>query len=329
MRRVAILSSGGDSPGMNSTIYSFSSLINKKGYEVFYIEDGYQGFIEGRYKEINLDQLKKEVYSPGTFIGSSRSSEFRASGEAREKGVRYLKEKNIEALVILGGNGSYEGGKLISQLGMPVILLPATIDNDVTSTHYTIGFFSSLEEIFQAIKKIWYTAESHSQLTFVEVMGRDCSDLAVLASTASPLVDYVITSKNVPNFQELKQKIKFLREEKGRKGIVIVIAEKILGKEVLPSMEELTKNLEKELSFTIRGCVLGHVQRGAIPTSWELFVSSQFGKEAFISFDKKEFDIAIGFDGFNFYRTPISELSSNSKGDRMTLIEEKNSLSFS
>ncbi|ADX98233.1 ATP-dependent 6-phosphofructokinase [Mycoplasma suis] len=325
MRKVAILTSGGDAPGMNSSLYSFSKLATQKGYEVLYVKNGYQGFINGEFTSIDLNQLKKEVYSPGTVIGSSRSPEFKSSPEARAKGVQQLKDKGVEALVVLGGNGSYEGAELISKLGLPVILLPATIDNDVTSSEYTIGFFSALEEISQSIRKIWYTAESHSQLTFVEVMGRDCSDLAVLASSASPLVDYVITSKNVPSFEELKSRISSLKSS-GRKGIVILVVEKILGKSVLPSMGELTSKLESELGFTVRGCVLGHTQRGAIPTSWELFVSSQFGRKAFEAFDSKEFDIAIGFNGSSFYKTSIDKLDSSSKGDRLSLIEEKNSL---
>ncbi|RAO95060.1 6-phosphofructokinase [Mycoplasma wenyonii] len=323
MKKVALLTSGGDSPGMNSALYSFSELAISKGFEVLYIADGYQGFIENRFTELKLNCLRGKTYNAGTAIGSSRSSEFRSSPELREKGVKALKEKGVEALVVLGGNGSYEGAKLISQLGLPVILLPATIDNDVSSTKYTIGFFSALEEIGQAIKKIWYTANSHSQLTIVEVMGRDCSDLGVLASYSSPLVELVITQQNVPSYEQLREKIRQIREKRGNKGMVIVVVEKTLGVTQLPSMSELTKKLESDLKFTVRGCSLGHTQRGATPTTWEMFVASSFGREAFISFEKKEFDVAIGFDGDNFYRTKIADVVDKSKGDRIALIETK------
>ncbi|AFN65040.1 6-phosphofructokinase [Mycoplasma wenyonii str. Massachusetts] len=323
MRKVAVLTSGGDSPGMNSALYSFSELALSKGYEVVYIENGYQGLIEKRYIPYKLNCLRGRTYNAGTVIGSSRSSQFRASPELRAEGVKALKDQGVEALVVLGGNGSYEGSKLISQLGLPVILLPATIDNDVSSTKYTIGFFSALEEIGQAIKKIWYTANSHSQLTIVEVMGRDCSDLGVFASYSSPLVELVITQQNVPSYEELREKVRKIREFRGNKGLVIVVVEKVLGVSQLPSMSELTKKLEEDLGFTVRGCSLGHTQRGATPTTWEMFVASSFGREAFNSFEAREFDVAIGFDGDNFYRTKLSEVVDKSKGDRISLIESK------
>lgn len=323
MRKVALLTSGGDSPGMNSALYSFSELATSKGIEVLYIADGYQGLIENRFSKLGLNCLRGKTYNAGTAIGSSRSLEFKSSPELREKGVKALKDQGVEALVVLGGNGSYEGAKLISQLGLPVILLPATIDNDVSSTKYTIGFFSALEEIGQAIKKIWYTANSHSQLTIVEVMGRDCSDLGVLASYSSPLVELVITQKNVPSYEQLRERIREIREQGDKKGMVIVVVEKTLGVTQLPSMSELTKKLELDLKFTVRGCTLGHTQRGATPTTWEMFVASSFGREAFISFEKKELDVAIGFDGDNFYRTKLSEVIDKSKGDRIALIETK------
>nr|WP_237710362.1 6-phosphofructokinase [Candidatus Mycoplasma haematolamae] len=312
---------------MNSAIYSFSSLAQKKGYEVVFIEDGYQGLIEKRYRKVNASCLKKAVYAPGTHIGSSRSLDFKNDQELREEGVKALKDQGVEALVVLGGNGSYQGGELISKLGLPVILLPATIDNDVNSTVYTIGFFSALEEIGQVIQKIWYTANSHSQLTFVEVMGRDCSDLGVFASISSPFVEMVITQEKVPTVQELESKIRELKTQ-GRKGMVIVVVEKVLGSQTLPPLPELTKTLESNLGITVRGCVLGHTQRGAIPTTFERFVAEGFGRTAFECFESRELDLAIGFDGQKFYKTPLSSLSHSSKGSKLDLIEYKNSLAF-
>ncbi|KMZ96279.1 hypothetical protein PVNG_02417 [Plasmodium vivax North Korean] len=140
---------------MNSAIYTFSKLASQKHYKIVYIQNGYEGLIDEKYIEIDLEQLRKDVYLPGTVIGSSRSKRFQLSSEDREKGVKALKENlGVRALVILGGNGSYQGGELISKLGLPVILLPATIDNDVYSTKYTIGFHSALEEIGSALYKI-------------------------------------------------------------------------------------------------------------------------------------------------------------------------------
>ncbi|CCE66910.1 ATP-dependent 6-phosphofructokinase [Candidatus Mycoplasma haematominutum] len=326
MRKVAILTSGGDAPGMTSAIYSFSILANKSKVEVVYIEDGYQGLIEGRTIELELSDLRRRVYDAGTIIGSSRSREFKESEAARKKCVSFLKKRGVEALVVLGGNGSYEGALFISKLGIPVILLPATIDNDVSSTEYTIGFHSALEEIGLAIKKVWDSAQSHSQLTFIEVMGRDCSDLAVLSAYASPLVELVITQEKIPTVSELKKRFQTLRKE-GRKGMVVVIAEKILGQKKLPEMSQLTVELEKHLGCAVRGCVLGHTQRGATPTSWELYISARFGSEAFKCFEEKEYDLALGFNGVDFYKTPISKLKKRAKGARLELIEHKNSLS--
>lgn len=267
LRKLAVLTSGGDSPAMNAAVYGFLLHANNHGAEVYGVIDGYKGLVGGNYQLLNARDFKKNVYQAGTAIGSSRCLEFKDPC-VRQKVVDSFHINGFDALFVIGGDGSYMGASLISQLGCKVVSAPGTIDNDVASSHYTIGYFSALEEIFQSVKKIKATSESHSQVTFVEVMGRHCHDLTLAAALAG-VVDYVITNSSIKTPEELKVIIEDMISE-GKKGIVILVTEKVYGEENgfgLPSLKELCIFLEKAVGRQVRSNVLGYVQRGAVPVS--------------------------------------------------------------
>lgn len=267
-KKFAVLTSGGDAPSMNAAIYSFASAAIADGNEVYAVLNGYKGLMSSDFKKIDLSYFEKTICNSGTAIGSSRCLEF-VKDSVRMDAVKNLRDFGFDGLLVIGGDGSYMGANFIDKLGFPVVALPGTIDNDVSSTHYTIGYFSALEEVFQSIKKIKFTSDSHSQVTFVEVMGRDCCDLSVSAALASG-ADYVITNKNVKTEDEIYEVLNFMISEKKKKGIVIVVTEKIFGEKFgfgLPSLSDFCVSLEKRLFRQVRFNVLGYTQRGADPSS--------------------------------------------------------------
>lgn len=324
-KKLAVLTSGGDSPAMNAAVYSFAVSASFKGYDVFSVIDGYQGLISGNYKKIDLRDYKKNIFLSGTAIGSSRCLEFK-NPDVRKASADKLRNEGFSGLFVIGGDGSYMGASFLDGLGFPVIAAPGTIDNDVASSRYTIGFFSALEEIFQGIKKVKSTSESHSQITFLEVMGRDCQDLSVCASLAGG-VDYVVTNQSLKTEEDLYVVIKEMIDS-GKKGIVILVSERIYGEKFgfgLPSLSELCVSLEKRLGRQVRSNVLGYIQRGANPNSWDLYISHRFGMKAFDLVEEGKFGVAIGFDGFDFYTTKLSEAVNMKKESNKKILDFVNS----
>lgn len=310
---------------MNAAVYGFLSSAVNGGAEVYGVIDGYRGFVNGDYRLLNARDFKKNIYQAGTAIGSSRCLEFK-DPSVRQKAVDSFHINGFDALFVIGGDGSYMGASLISQLGCKVITAPGTIDNDVASSHYTIGYFSALEEIFQGIKKIKATSESHSQITFVEVMGRHCHDLTVAASL-SGAVDYVITNSSIKTPEELELIVRDMISQ-GKRGIVILVTEKVYGQEYdfgLPSLADLCRKLEKSVGRQVRFNVLGYVQRGAVPVSWDLYMAQRFGMRAFELMQHGKFGCAIGFNGYDFYETPLVEAVNMSKISQTPLIDFVNS----
>lgn len=321
IKKLAVLTSGGDSPSMNASVYSFVAAAYHKGVEVYGVIDGYRGLVEGNYKLLNPHEFKRHVFNAGTAIGSSRCLEFKDPA-VRQSAFDKFKAQGFDGLFVIGGDGSYMGAHLLSGIGCNVLSAPGTIDNDVSSTRYTIGYFSALEEIFQSVKQIKATSESHSQVTFVEVMGRHCHDLTVAASIAG-VVDYVVTNSSIKTPRELALIIKDMIDA-GKKGIVILVTEKVFGPECgfnLPSLKELCVDLEKKLGRQVRFNVLGYIQRGAAPTSWDLYVAHRFGIRAFDLAYSGKWGCAIGFDGFDFYETKLEDAVNMKKTQTTELID--------
>ncbi|OAL10352.1 6-phosphofructokinase [Candidatus Mycoplasma haematobovis] len=326
-KKLAVLTSGGDSPSMNAAIFGFTVAANLEGYKVYAVIDGYKGLINSNFQEIKIADFREKIYLPGTAIGSSRCLEFRDDPSTREKSVENLKREGFKALFVIGGDGSYKGANLIQKLGFPVVVAPGTIDNDVASSHYTIGFFSALQEIVDAVKKIRATSESHSQVTFVEAMGRDCFDLTVAAGLAM-MADYVITNKNPKVASELIEIVQDMIS-RGKKGIVILVTERVYGEKFgygLPSLPELCAEIEKAVGRQVRSSVLGYIQRGAEPTSWDLYVAQRFGQRAFEHVKSENMGVSIGFNGYDFYSTPISDAVTLSKNSSIDVVEFVNSI---
>lgn len=275
MKRIAIITSGGDSPGMNAAIRSVVRTAIFHNIECFGFYRGYQGIIENEYKKLEIRSVSKILGMGGTLLKSARSLDFH-NADVRAKAFENLKDLSIDALIVIGGNGSLTGASIFSdQFDFPVIGIPASIDNDVYGSDNSIGFHTSLETIIDSIDKIRDTARSHNRLFFVEVMGRDSGNLALHSSVASGACYVIIPEKDFT--------IKGLanRLEEGNKlnktSSIVIVAE---GNKYGPSYKiaEDLSNIYSE--YETKVTILGHLQRGGSPSCSDRILASKLGKAA-------------------------------------------------
>jgi 6-phosphofructokinase 1 len=271
MKRIGVLTSGGDSPGMNAAI---RAVVRKGIYhdlEVYGIYNGYAGLISGNIKKLELGSVGDIIHRGGTMLHSARCLEFKTP-EGQQKGIEQLKKFGIEGLVVIGGDGSFQGAKKLSEQGYPTIGVPGTIDNDIPGTDFTIGFDTALNTIIDAIDKIRDTATSHERTYIIEVMGRDAGDLALWAGLADGAESILIPEED-HKMEQIVQKLK-RGHERGKKHSIIIVAEGC-GRG-----GDVADEIEKRTGFETRVTVLGHIQRGGSPTAFDRVLASRLGAEA-------------------------------------------------
>ncbi|WDI78400.1 6-phosphofructokinase [Candidatus Purcelliella pentastirinorum] len=268
INKIAILTSGGDSPGMNAAIRSIVYAAFKAKCDIFGVYDGFLGLYENRMINLNLDHVSDIISKGGTILGSTRYSGF-FNKSIREKAINNMKDVGINALIVIGGDGSYAGAMSISKMGFPCVCLPGTIDNDVAGTDYTIGYFTALETIVEAIDKLRDTSISHQRIFIVEVMGRYCGDLTLAASVAGGC-EFVILPEVDYFPEELVNRIK-LSIINGRKHAIVLITEHVCN------INKLAVFLGNEIKCETRTTVLGHIQRGGSPVAYDRILASRMG----------------------------------------------------
>ncbi|MFV0574626.1 MAG: 6-phosphofructokinase [Vibrio sp.] len=271
IKKIGVLTSGGDAPGMNAAIRGVVRTALTKGIEVCGIYDGYLGLYEGRIETLDRSSVSDVINRGGTFLGSARFPEFKEVA-VREKAIENLKAHGIEALVVIGGDGSYMGAKKLTEMGYPCIGLPGTIDNDIAGTDYTIGYFTALNTVIDAIDRLRDTSSSHQRISIVEIMGRHCGDLTLMSAIAGGC-EYIITPERGLNKEELIESIK-AGIEKGKKHAIIALSE------LMMDANALAKDIEKETGRETRATVLGHIQRGGCPTAFDRILASRMGHYA-------------------------------------------------
>ncbi len=271
IRKIGVLTSGGDSPGMNAAVRAVVRTGLAEGIEVYGIHDGYLGLHSNRIEKMTRKHVAERINRGGTFLGSARFPEF-SEKKVREQAVKNLEMHGIEALVAIGGDGTYRGAKALTDMGYPCIGLPGTIDNDISGTDYTIGFMTALNTILDAIDRLRDTSASHQRISIVEVMGRYCGDLAVSAAVAAGC-EYAITPETGFDKERLLAHLKntiYL----GKKHAIVIITEH------LTDVNELAKFVEAEMGRETRATILGHIQRGGSPTGFDRILASQMGNYA-------------------------------------------------
>ena len=268
IKKIGVLTSGGDAPGMNAAIRGVVRAALAKGLEVYGIEDGYLGLYEGRMKQLDRSSVSDMINRGGTFLGSARFPEFR-DDKVREKAVDNMRKVGLDALVVIGGDGSYMGAKRITEMGFPCIGLPGTIDNDVAGTDYTIGYFTALETVVEAIDRLRDTSSSHQRISIVEVMGRYCGDLTLAAAIAGGC-EFIVLPEVEFKREDLVNEIK-AGIIKGKKHAIVAITEHICD------IDELAKHIEQETGRETRATVLGHIQRGGSPSGRDRVNATKMG----------------------------------------------------
>lgn len=271
MKKIGVLTSGGDAPGMNAAI---RAVVRKAIYheiEVFGIFGGYAGLISGNIKKLNLGSVGDIIHRGGTMLLSARLPEFKEK-EIQLQAVEQLKKAGIEGLVVIGGDGSYRGAKALTAHGIPCIAVPGTIDNDISGTQYTIGFDTALNTVINAIDRIRDTATSHERTFIIEVMGRDAGDLALWAGLAGGAETIIIPEENY-DINEICDRLK-KGQKRGKKHSIIVVAEGVA------SGTEIGNQIQELAGMDTRVSILGHIQRGGSPSAFDRVLASRLGARA-------------------------------------------------
>lgn len=271
MKTIAVLTSGGDAPGMNAAIRAVVRMGLYKGLRVMGVKRGYSGLINGEIFEMNRTSVSDIIQKGGTILRTSRCDEFKTE-KGREKATKVLQVFGIDGLVVIGGDGSFKGAKSLSKLGVSTIGIPGTIDNDLSYTDYTIGFDTALNTALDAINKIRDTSTSHERISIVEVMGKNCGDIALFAGLAGGAEKVIIPEKGF----ELNELCKMILEgkQKGKLHSLIIIAEGVGG------LEDLAIHLEEVTGIETRSTTLGHIQRGGSPSAFDGILASRMGARA-------------------------------------------------
>lgn len=268
IKKIGVLTSGGDAPGMNAALRAVVRTALSYGWEVVGIRDGYAGLHAGNLVPLTSHSVSDLLNRGGTFLGTARFPQFREE-KIRKESVEVMKQNGIDALVVVGGDGSYMGAKLISELGFPCIGLPGTIDNDIAGTDATIGFDTALQTAVEAIDKLRDTCSSHKRISVVEVMGRHCGDLAVCAAVScgveAVLVPEVAWDKEKV-YADIKKSI-----DAGKRHAILVVCEN------QTDVHQMAKEIEELTGLETRATVLGHIQRGGCPTATDRVLASRMG----------------------------------------------------
>ncbi|TVP83575.1 MAG: 6-phosphofructokinase [Alkalicoccus sp.] len=271
MKRIGVLTSGGDAPGMNAAIRAVVRKAIYHNLEVYGIYYGYQGLINGEIEKLELGSVGDIIHRGGTMLYTARCDEFKTP-EGQQKGIEQLKKFGIEALVVIGGDGSFRGAEKLAEQGFPTIGVPGTIDNDIPGTDFTIGFDTALNTVINAVDKIRDTATSHERTYVVEVMGRDAGDLALWAGLADG-AETILVPEVDENMEEIIKRLK-RGHARGKKHSIIVVAEGV------GSGVDIGRQIQEETDLETRVTVLGHVQRGGSPTGRDRVLASRLGAKA-------------------------------------------------
>ena len=271
LRKIGILTSGGDSPGMNAAIRAVTRAALSNGISVVGIRDGYKGLVEGNYEPFTRNSVSETISRGGTILGSARLPEFK-NEEVVLKGCEKLKENNIDAVVVIGGDGTYRGADALTKHGINCIALPGTIDNDIQGTDFTIGFDTAMNTIVECVDKLKDTSSSHHRCSVIEVMGNRCGDLAIYSGISCG-AEILITPETGFDEEAVLEKLKYFEQNKKNHAIVIV-SEKVCD------VNALADKISKSTGFAGRATILGHIQRGGSPTPSDRVLASRMGVKA-------------------------------------------------
>lgn len=311
MDNLAVLTSGGDASGMNAAIRAVVRSAIYSGMEVYGVHQGYEGLINGEFELMSAGSVADIIHRGGTILQTSRSENFKTE-DGREHAACLLRERDIGHLVVIGGNGSLRGGYEIAKLGINVIGIPATIDNDVPYTA-AIGFDTAVNTVLEAINRLRDTASSHGRIFVIEVMGRDCGEIALAAGVAGG-AESVLIPEIETDLRQVLDKIK-QGIERGKLHSIIIVAEG-----VYPAME-LRDKIQAETGHETRVSILGHMQRGGTPTAVDRILASCMGKHAIDLIAEGQRNVMVAGEGNRIFTIPLEEVVTGIRQPELEMFE--------
>ncbi len=316
MKRIAVLTSGGDAPGMNAAIRAVVRTAFKKRWELVGIRNGYEGLIDDKVQPLGSVDVGGIIQQGGTILGSSRCEEFKTR-EGRSQGLTVLQRRKVEALIVIGGNGSQTGSLALAELGFPVVGVASTIDNDLYGSKPSIGADSALNIALEAIDRLKITASSHRRATLVEVMGRDHGYLALMAAIGGGAEAVVIPE--IETDPDEVASIMRRAHEQGKDHALVVVAEGAHYN--AEAMAHHFKEHEDELGFKLRVVTLGHVQRGGAPGAFDRLLATRLGAAATDHLARGEQGLLVGLLDGKVKTTALAEVVLNKKKLDLELLD--------
>lgn len=322
--KIAVLTSGGDSPGMNAAIRAVVRACAFYEVACFGVYRGFQGLIEGDFKELGPRDVKYTISKGGTMLKTARSKDF-MSEEGRKKAFEQIQKQGIQALIVIGGDGSFTGAYRFSrEFNFPVIGVPGTIDNDIYGTSHTIGFDTALNTVIEVVDKIRDTATSHKRMFFVEVMGRDAGHIALNAGIGAGAEEILIPEEDI-GLPKLLEKLKRSKASGKSSCIVLVSEGDKIGKNVFELSEYVQENLPE---YDVRVSVLGHLQRGGSPTCFDRVLASRLGVKAVELLLQKKEGVMVGLQNQQVVTVPLEKAIKGSSAIDEELIRISDILSI-
>ncbi len=272
LNSIAVLTSGGDAPGMNAAVRAVVRSAINKNIQVYGVRRGYNGLLTGEVVQMNLRSVSDIIHRGGTMLCTARSEEYNTPAGVK-KAADYCRSLGVKGVVVIGGDGSFKGARDLSGAGIPCVGIPGTIDNDIACTDYTIGFDTAMNTALEMVDKIRDTAQSHDRCSVVEVMGRRCGDIALQTGIACGATSILVPEKPVDLDKMVVEKI-INTKATGKRHFIVVVAEGVGG------TEDIAKYIEAKTGIESRATILGHVQRGGSPTLRDRVVASAMGHHA-------------------------------------------------
>nr|WP_312579178.1 6-phosphofructokinase [Sedimentibacter sp.] len=310
MRNIGVLTSGGDAPGMNAAVRAVVRYGIYNNINIIGIKNGYRGLIESDTVDMSLSSVADIIHRGGTILGSARSKEFQEP-EGFKKALQNIKYLGIDGMVVIGGDGTFRGAQQLCDAGVPTIGIPGTIDNDLPYTQYTLGFFTALTTVLESVEKIRDTSSSHGRTNVIQVMGRNCGDIALYAGLAGG-AEMVIIPEVEHNIEEVCDKIMQGRA-RGKRHSIIILAEGA------GDAKQISEQIQERTGVSTRYSVLGYTQRGGTPSAFDRLIGSQMGAKAVELLKDSKTNKLLGVKGNQIFDMDIEKaLSIEKKFDQTT-----------
>jgi len=319
-KRIGVLTSGGDAPGMNAAVRAVVRAGIYYGYTMLGVHKGYEGLLSGDMEEMSLRSVGDIIQRGGTILQTARSAEF-ATQAGVDKGIRMAEVYNMDTLVVIGGDGSYRGAKDLAEKGLKVIGLPGTIDNDISCTEYTIGYDTAMNTVLDAIDKIRDTSYSHERCSVLEVMGRKAGWIAINCGIAGG-AEAVILPENPFDIDQDIIKPLIDGRNRGKKNYLVIVAEGVGG------AVDIAKYIEEKTDISTRATILGHIQRGGSPTITDRVMASRMGVHAIQTLHEGRKNRIVAVQGGQIVDIDIVEALNMKKSMDKKLVEIGNILSY-